>query len=121
MFEPSEAEITALRKAILRRNKVRCRAQLPTLDVQATIEQEVKTLRVRKFEAMLRPYLTKAYRDTPGFPGVAGRLRQSMKARKKAVRAMQADLGFTPEPRNGSVNLVSFLSEYLRPGRLPPR
>lgn len=120
VLEPTEAEILELHQEILLRDDVRRRAQLPRLDVKAVLQQEIEKLRNRKFETMLRPYLTKAYQDTPGCPGVAGRLRQSMKAREKALRAMEADIGVTPEPRNGSVILVSFLSEYSRPGRLPP-
>lgn len=121
MFEPSDAEIAAPRKAIQRRNKVRFRAQLPRLDVQGTLEQEVNRLRVRKFEAMLRPYLRKAYRETPGTPGIAGRLHQRMKAREKALRAMEADLGISLDRRNGKVDMATFILQYSRPTRLPPR
>lgn len=121
LFEPSEAEIRAIRKAIFCRNKVRFRAQLPSLDVQATLDQEVHRLRVRKFEALLRPYLRKAYEETPGSPGIAGRLHQRMKAREKALRAMEADLGISLDRRDGKVDMATFILQYSRPTRLPPR
>jgi preprotein translocase subunit SecB len=77
-------------------------------------------LRDRKFESALRPYLVEAYRETPGTPGIAGRLKQSIGARQMAIRAMETDLRITVDEEAGQVNLVRFLLEYSQRGVFPP-
>ena len=118
IFEPTETEIADLHQDILRRNEVRRGASLPLLEVDVTLRDEVVKLRHRKFESALRPYLVEAYRETPGTPGLAGRLKQSIAAKQAAIAAMKADLGIAVSEDAGEIDLLSFILGYGQSGNL---
>jgi hypothetical protein len=116
-LEPTAIELRSICLQIDQQNARRRAANRPELDRSDVLQRAIAQVMDDKFEGILKPYLHSAYKQFPGSPGVAGRLRQHIDVYQHAESALRRETGLK-RPKPKLFNLGSFFRLYAD-GRLP--
>jgi len=105
------AEQQAIIDDIRRSNQLRRDAQLPLIDEDQRLADELGKLIEAKYRALLQPYLAQAFTEVKEQYGFAGRLSQTMQVWQLAQEALKAETGVI-NPRQKSPNIMKALLRY---------